>query len=72
MIIHSSSLTPPRGTDCFFWFHALENTFPGIDVNLLTCTESKLPILDLATKIWRKSSVEIDLWVLLSCNIVRI
>lgn len=61
MLIDSLESTPPCGTDYFFLLDALGNTFLGVDVSLLTCTESMLQSLESATKIWRRSSVKI--WV---------
>jgi hypothetical protein len=61
MLIESSSFTPPCGTNYSFLLNALGNTFPGIDVSLLVCTTSILLSLDVATKIWRRRSVEIDI-----------
>lgn len=60
MLIDSLHSTPPCGNNYFFLLEALGNTFTGIDVSLLTCAESMLQILDPATKIWRRNTVEID------------
>ena len=69
MLIDSLGSTPPCGTDYFFLLDALGNTFLGVDDSLLTCTGSMLQTLDSATKIWRRSSVKIDV---VGCPVVML
>ena len=61
MLIDSSTLTPPRAADCSFVSDALGNTSPGVDVNLFTVARSMLENLDLASRLWRRCSAEIDI-----------